>query len=85
MTMTLNTVYKQGREEHFGRGGGVSTPKLRLTLVNHEDEGLVVVRVEVGVLHRRLLLLADPFPFLKTWLSSCVDVLALLRILSSVS
>jgi hypothetical protein len=88
MTMTLNTIYQQGREKHLGAGvgvGGVSTPKLRLTLVNHEDEGLVVVRVEVGVLHCRLLLLADPFPFLKTWSSSCVDVLALLSTTSSFS
>ena len=35
-------------------------------MVHHEDEGLVVVRVEVGVLHRRLLLLPDPLSFLET-------------------
>ena len=35
---------------------------MRLTLFDHEDEGLVVVRVEVGVLHRRLLLLTDALP-----------------------
>ena len=37
-----------------------------LTLVDHEYEGLVVVRVEVGVLHRRLLLLANPLAFLES-------------------
>jgi hypothetical protein len=29
---------------------------------NDEDKGFVVVGVEVGSLHRRLLLLADPLP-----------------------
>ncbi len=33
-----------------------------LTLIDHEDEGLVVVGVEVGILDGRLLLLADPLP-----------------------
>jgi hypothetical protein len=36
-----------------------------LTLIDHEDERLVVVGVEIGVLHGRLLLLADTFAFLE--------------------
>ncbi len=42
--------------------GRPQSQEASLTLLDHEDEGLVVVRVEVGVLHRRLLLLPNPLP-----------------------
>lgn len=42
---------------------GWSDKKVGRTLFNHENEGLVVVGVEVGVLHRRLLLLSNPLAF----------------------
>ncbi len=45
-----------------GSGSGLN-PLFQLTLLHHEHEGLVVVGVQVGILHRGLLFLANPLAF----------------------